>query len=290
MLVLSLLLSSAAFAQTPTITLNSQGHNNEDCFEGSVNTPIPHCHGVPGPQGPAGPMGPMGPQGPAGPQGIQGPAGPKGDTGATGAQGIPGVAGPAGPAGVGTPGPQGPQGEPGVQGPEGPAGQPGVGIEGPRGEKGEKGEKGDPGTAGGGIVIRETDVHADWDIPLPYVPGVDLVFGIASATPDKFGSIGYYYRQGPYAGWLVIVDIPTQTVVAFQRGGEVPIWDSIVQVQERTFVFTGLKNGVAHSCILNFSRILAFVTKKGGAIHTFPLSDPLFRLSGTIPVWAVAPY
>jgi hypothetical protein len=178
-----------------------------------------------------------------------------------------------------------------VQGAEGPQGPQGFGTEGPAGPQGEKGEKGDPGDGQFGIVIRETVVHADWNIPIPYVPGVDLIFGIQSATPDRFGSVAYYFRQGAYKGWLVIVDLPTQTVLAFQRGGEIPVWDSIVQVQERTFVFSGRDaNGTVHSCILNLSRIIAAVTKKGGAVYTFPLSDPLFHLTGEIPVWAVAPY
>ena len=232
-LFVSALLCPPAAAQT-LLTPQGGGHQNEDCYEGSVDAPIPHCHGTPGPQGPMGPQGQAGPIGPAGPQGIQGPAG---------ADGAPGR----------------------------------DGVDGKDGESNL-------------IVVRETDVHADWDIPIPFVPGVDLIFAIGSATPDKFGSVGYYYRApGKYQGWLVIVDIPTQQVLAFQRGGEVAVWDSIVQVQERTFVFTGLKNGVAHSCLINLARVIAYVTRKTAAPLMFSLQDPLFRLKGEIPQWAVLP-
>jgi hypothetical protein len=240
MIILALILSvSPAYAQQNILVPNGQGHQNEDCYEGSVDAPIPHCHGTPGPQGPAGATGPMGPAGPAGPQGE------------------PGVQGPAGADGA-----PGPKGDKGDVGPQGPAGPPGDSVT---------------------VVHREIKMHADWVLPVQFVPGVDRAFTVPSATPDRFGYVGYYLRSPqPLQGLFILIDLNNQMVLGIKRGGEVPLWSDVGALFERTFVFTGPnKAGQLHTCILGLSDILDFTIARGNNPYWLSLSQ--FMVRGSIP-------
>lgn len=129
-------------------------------------------------------------------------------------------------------------------------------------------------------------MHVDWVLPVPFVPNVDRMFTVMAATPDRLGYVGYYFRaEGPYQGFLVIVDLNAKKVLALRRGGEVPLWSDVGAIQERTLVFTGPNSrGQLHTCVLGLSNILAFLASKGIAPMWFDLD--LFLLPGRniIPV------
>lgn len=170
----------------------------------------------------------------------------------------------------------GPQGPPGPAGPKGPKGDPGP--QGPVGPQGPKGEKG-----GLGPVVREVSMHADWILPVPFVPNVDRTFYLQSATPDRFGYIGYYLRSpGAFQGYLILVDLNTRKLLAFRRGGEVPLWSDVGAIMERNLVFTGPTSaGQLHTCVLGLEDVLRFLRNRGIEPLWFDLD--LFLVHGSVP-------